>query len=325
YAHVEYDKQEDEQVDEADKTDNAGTSAADDSDSCYDDGNSQRAADTKITERSRSELHTMDICCDILRNRMDYVGEKADCRYWPLVQRLISHAEDTCAPTRRSLASILPKFFHSKSSDSPADIATFWVKRLATQQDYPPALYTIGCWYADGWLRIKPNVKLATQYLCRAATLEHPPATLKLASVFESQDEIIKSRLFYMRAAQLLDPVAMIRLAVAYLQGELGVVPNSRMAIKYLKEATDHATEDCPYGAYLLARVHLGESLSDLPLERYVPYCPHSARKLLRKAASLGCGPAMRRLSGLYGTGEHETKVDYSKALELFSDARQKP
>ncbi|KAJ1951601.1 hypothetical protein FBU59_000005 [Linderina macrospora] len=322
HEHIIYDERYETEVYE---TDDTGTSTAEDSDNCYDDGNSQKMAAAKVPERPTSELHTMDICRDILRNRMDYVGDEDDCKYWPLVQRLISYAEDTCIPTRRSLASILPKLFHSKPSDSPADIAMFWVKRLARQQDYPPALYTIGCWYTDGWLCVKPNVKLATQYLCRAATLEHAPATLKLASLFESQDEVIKSRLFYMRAAQLLDPVAMIRLAVAYLEGELGVVPNSRMAIKYLKEATDHATADCPYGAYLLARVHLGESLGDLPLDRYVPYSPHAARKLLRKAASLGCRPAMRRLSGLYETGEHETKVDYSKALELFCDSRQMP
>ncbi|OMJ22931.1 Chitin synthase regulatory factor 4 [Smittium culicis] len=215
------------------------------------------------------------------------------------------------------LKSKLSIFTKKTDSDRIICLAVYWINRLSKSK-HTDAMYIKAGWVSSGTFGFKKDQKLSLSIFSQAADLGHSPSALKVASYHESTGNYKSALNWYSKATHLNEPFAVYRLACAYLVGELGVLANLEYSYAYFKTAAFLANKDCPYGAYFLALMYLGEPPVPIDVSSVIPYSPSEAEKLLHKAASLSYHQANYHLGCLYESGQHGFKVDPHSAIKYY-------
>ncbi|PVU93089.1 hypothetical protein BB559_003445 [Furculomyces boomerangus] len=211
----------------------------------------------------------------------------------------------------------IPLFGKSDHNARVLELAIYWINRLSKTK-LPEAMFIKANWTRKGEFGIKKSNKNALTIYKEASMLGHGPSALEAANYYEYKQKYKEALKWYIQASHLNEPVAAYRLSVAHLIGELGVVPNLRYAYAHFKVSADLANKECPYGAYCLAMMHLGEPPVSIDTSSEIPYDPNRALELLLKSASLEYPPSYYQLGRLYESGEHGVQINYGFAIDNY-------
>ncbi|OLY80349.1 Chitin synthase regulatory factor 4 [Smittium mucronatum] len=212
------------------------------------------------------------------------------------------------------------KFVKNPDGDRIIFLAVYWINRLSKSR-HTDAIYIKAGWIFSGVFGFKKDHKHAISLFSQAAELGHSPSALKVASYYESISDYKNALKWYTKASHLNEPFAVYRLACAYLVGELGVVGNLNYSFAYFKTASFLSNKECPYGAYFLALMYLGEPPVPIDVSSVIPYDPYEAYTLMIKAASLSYHQANYHIGCLYESGQHGFRIDPLAAVKYYSIA----
>ncbi|KAJ3245717.1 hypothetical protein HDU78_008774 [Chytriomyces hyalinus] len=119
----------------------------------------------------------------------------------------------------------------------------------------------------------------------------------------------------YKKAALRNHPGAMFRLGTALQKGDLGLPPNPRDAIKWLRLATKYATRTYPHALYEFAMMH-ETGITGLVYTDYV-----YMMELLAQGALLGHGGCQVKLGEIYSDGLYGCEKSVAKSVYFYSMA----
>ncbi|KAF9997198.1 hypothetical protein BGZ79_009077 [Entomortierella chlamydospora] len=187
--------------------------------------------------------------------------------------------------------------------------AVYWIDRLA-KEGQPEAQYIRGIWYEEGLYGTKKSADKALKFFQSSSKGDFTPAHYKVGYLCEKKKDNNKAIVLYKKAATHNDVSANYRLAMAYLNGELGQSKNMKTGLQYLKRAAGFATRESPMPAYVLGQI-LAREYTKLNIPDDVAF-PDDGEALewYKKAAELGYGPANFKLGACYEFGTLGCNVD---------------
>ncbi|KAF9109525.1 hypothetical protein BGX27_007517, partial [Mortierella sp. AM989] len=188
--------------------------------------------------------------------------------------------------------------------------ATYWIDRLA-KEGQAEAQFIRASWYEDGLYNSKRNVDKALRWYQSASRGDYGPAHYKVAYYCERKKDNNKAVMLYKKAAVHNEAPANHRLAMIYLNGELGQSKNLKAGLEYLKRAATFATETAPKAPYVLGLILAREYGDQLAIPDDIAF-PDDGEALewFRKSALLGYGPANYKLGYCYEYGSLGCNVD---------------
>ncbi|KAL0096875.1 hypothetical protein J3Q64DRAFT_1812304 [Phycomyces blakesleeanus] len=167
----------------------------------------------------------------------------------------------------------------------------------------------------------KPELHKAFCLFVQAAKHHHPDASYQAGKAYEegigTRRDKAKAVQFYRRAAVLNHPGAMYKLAMAQINGHLGLSRNLRDGHKWLKRSAEAATTEYPLALHVLGSLHEKGDGVVFP-------DPDYALSLYREACALGCAPSAYRLGECHASGELGCPQDHQRALDYYSLAAEK-
>lgn len=186
---------------------------------------------------------------------------------------------------------------------------------------HPQAQYYLADAYTTGLFTGKPDDKLAFPLFVAASKHGHAEAGYRAALCYEfgwgCRRDYAKAVQFYRQAASKNHPGAMTRLGKACLNNELGFEreKSSREGIKWLKRATEIASEQyntAPYELGLLHETGYGED---------VFHDPAYAAQLYTQAAGLGHSDAAFKMGEAYEHGRLMCPKDAALSVHFYTIA----
>ncbi|KAL1925370.1 uncharacterized protein VTP21DRAFT_253 [Calcarisporiella thermophila] len=190
-------------------------------------------------------------------------------------------------------------------------------KGHADAQFYLAECYTAGLCSPKG----KKEYDKAFPLYVQASKHSHPDAAFEAAKCYEeglgTRREPAKALQFYRKAATANHPGAMYRLAMAELNGELGLTKNPRDGVKWLKRAAEAATPEYPQAPHELALLH------EKGIDNVVFPDAEYAVSLYAQAADLGHAPAAYRLGECYEYGRLGCPQDATLSIHYYTVAAQ--
>ncbi|KAF8981494.1 hypothetical protein BGZ46_002708 [Entomortierella lignicola] len=198
--------------------------------------------------------------------------------------------------------------------------AIYWIDRLA-KEGQSEAQYIRGTWYEEGLYGTKKSSDKALRYYQSSSKGDFTPAHYKVASFCEKRKDNNKAVVLYKKAATHNEVSANYRLAMVYLNGELGQSKNMKTGLQYLKRAASFATEASPMSAYVLGQI-LAREYTQINIPDDVAF-PDDGEALewFKKAAELGYGPANYKLGTCYEYGTLGCKVDPFISIQHYEHA----
>ncbi|TFK56336.1 HCP-like protein [Heliocybe sulcata] len=200
--------------------------------------------------------------------------------------------------------------------------ATALLKRLADRGHAASQYFLADC-YANGigTPKSKQDFDRAFPLFVLAAKHGHPDAAYRAGTCCENgwgcRRESAKALQFYRKAAAASHPGALYRLAIAELNGELGMSKRPREGVKWLKRSAEHATAEFPHALYELALLH------ERGIDNAVFVDYEYALELLAQAAELGYTPAAYRLGECYEYGKMGCPQDPALSIHYYNIAAQ--
>lgn len=217
----------------------------------------------------------------------------------------------------------------SKQPDMDSDIskaellreAKAILQRLA-DRSYPYAQYYLADGYASGLFnKGKPDYDKAFPLFVAASKHGHAEAGYRAALCYEfgwgSRKDGAKAVQFYRQAASKNHPGAMLRLAKACLNGDMGLGKRHREGLTWLKRASESADPQYNAGPYELGVLHeTGFGDDVFQDESY-------AAQLFTKSAELGHPEANYRLGDAYEHGKLSCPRDPALSVHFYTGAAQ--
>lgn len=187
------------------------------------------------------------------------------------------------------------------------------LKKLALS-GHADSMYTLGEAYIDD-----RRYDLGYAQLIQAAKRSHVGACFAVARCAEKGYGTKKSNTsalgFYTKAAQAGWKPALYRLGLAELNGELGLKPNPKKAVMWLRRAAAVTDKDNLEPLLLLALIfEKGVQPQILPDVKY-------ARGMLIEAAKLGSPPAQYVLGNSYERGRFGCQIDMRVSIFWYNSA----
>ncbi|PYH97851.1 HCP-like protein [Aspergillus ellipticus CBS 707.79] len=195
------------------------------------------------------------------------------------------------------------------------------LQRLA-DRSYPFAQYYLADGYASGLFgKGKEDYDRAFTLFVAASKHGHVEACYRTALCYEfgwgTKAEAARAQQFYRQAASKNHPGAMIRMAKACLEGDMGLGKRYREGIKWMKRATDSADHQYNSGPYELGLLHETGYGDDIFLD------PSYAAQLFTKSADLGHAEASYRLGDAYEHGKLNCPRDPALSIHFYTTAAQ--
>jgi TPR repeat protein len=220
-----------------------------------------------------------------------------------------------------------------RNADSWLSMANKLTKKLVSQQ-YPEAIFYSGTCYSSGTMGLEPDYDRAYELYSKAAKLEHPEATYRLAVCNEigagTKRDPLKALQNYRRAASLGDVSAMYKLGMISLNGLLGQRRSFPEAITWLQRAADKADSETPHAVHELGLLYERADSLDLAAmgEDGKPIVfvkdEKKAYDLFVKAAKLGYPPSQFRLGCAYEYGTLGCQINPKRSIAWYSKAAEK-
>ncbi|KAJ1677722.1 hypothetical protein EV182_005572, partial [Spiromyces aspiralis] len=202
---------------------------------------------------------------------------------------------DSLSSTPEGSTVSLPLNHTGNSSNSPTDEESkealikegiYWIKHLQRKGN-PEASFIAGTWFEQGKYGISRDESKATQLFSYAAKNHHAEAPWKVGQYFEKKKSNGRAYSYYNMGAALGDPCANYRMAMIYLNGELGRKVDIKKAMIFLRRAAEIADERCPEACYTLGIIYLG-IFPNPDVYEIVFKDTEEAHRLLDKAANMG-------------------------------------
>lgn len=199
------------------------------------------------------------------------------------------------------------------------------MQRLADKR-YAHAQYFLGDGLASGaFAGGRPALDKALALFVAASKQGHVEATYRAALAYEfgwgTSRERAKAAQYYRQAASKNHPGAMLRLALACLDGELGQsgapARRYREGLSWLRRAVDDADAQYNAAPYHLGRLHIAGFGPDVFADQ--PY----AAQLFTRAAELGHAQANYELGSAYEHGDISCPRDAALSLHFYTTAAQ--
>ncbi|MCJ1477570.1 hypothetical protein MMC13_006243 [Lambiella insularis] len=196
------------------------------------------------------------------------------------------------------------------------------LQRLS-DKSYPFAQYYLADGYASGLFNSgKEDNDRAFPLFVAASKHGHAEAGYRAALCYEfgwgTRKDPSKAVQFYRQAASKNHPGSMTRLALACLNGELGLGDRYREGLKWLKraaEAADFQYNSAPYELGLLHETGYGDDI--FQDESY-------AAQLFTQSADLGHAEANYRLGDAYEHGKLKCPKDPALSVHFYTGAAQR-
>lgn len=197
------------------------------------------------------------------------------------------------------------------------------IRRLATQGEaYDEAQFFLANCHGTGMLGLQVDHERAYHLYLQAAKQNHAAACYRVAVCNEigagTRKEPQRAAAFYRKAASLGDTAAMYKLGTILLRGSLGMNPNPREAVGWLKRAAEQADEENPHALHELAVLH------EQPQSQVVPYDPAYAKELYTRAAHLGYTHAQYKLGQCYEYGALTCPTDPRRSIAWYTKAAER-
>jgi len=126
---------------------------------------------------------------------------------------------------------------------------------------YPEAMFFLASCYGEGSMGLPTDQEKAFNLYFSAAKAGHTASCYRTAMSCEvgigTKRDPQKAMQFYRKAASLGDVAAMYKLGVIMLRGLLGLPPNMREGVTWLKRAAENADEENPQALHVLVWKHL--------------------------------------------------------------------
>ncbi|GLA39810.1 hypothetical protein AnigIFM63309_007411 [Aspergillus niger] len=195
------------------------------------------------------------------------------------------------------------------------------LQRLA-DRSYPFAQYYLADGYASGlFSKGKEDYDRAFPLFLAASKHGHVEACYRTALCYEfgwgTRVEAARAQQFYRQAASKNHPGAMLRMAKACLEGDMGLGKRYREGIKWMKRATDSSDAQYNSAPYELGLMHETGYGDDVFPD------PAYAAQLFTKAADLGHIEASYRLGDAYEHGKLECPRDPALSIHFYTNAAQ--
>ncbi|KAL4916633.1 hypothetical protein BDW62DRAFT_185602 [Aspergillus aurantiobrunneus] len=189
-------------------------------------------------------------------------------------------------------------------------------------RSYPFAQYYLADGYASGlFSKGKEDYDRAFPLFVAASKHGHVEACYRTALCYEfgwgTRIEASRAQQFYRQAASKNHPGAMLRMAKACLDGDMGLGKRYREGIKWLKRATE--SSDAQYNAapYELGVLHESGYGDDVFAD------PSYAAQLFTKSADLGHVEACYRLGDAYENGKLNCPKDPALSIHFYTSAAE--
>ncbi|KAF9419186.1 hypothetical protein BGZ76_004271 [Entomortierella beljakovae] len=198
--------------------------------------------------------------------------------------------------------------------------AIYWIDRLA-REGQSEAQYIRGTWYEEGLYGTKKSADKALKYFQSSSKGDYTPAHYKVAYFCEKRKDNNKAIVLYKKASTYNDPQANYRLAMVYLNGELGQSKNMKTGMQYLKRAADFNTESSRVPAYILGLI-LSREYNQINIPDDVAFPDDGeALECFKRSADLGHGPANFKLGSCYEYGTLGCHVDPFLSVKHYERA----
>ncbi|KAI8049919.1 hypothetical protein BDF22DRAFT_160273 [Syncephalis plumigaleata] len=191
---------------------------------------------------------------------------------------------------------------HDSSQRSVRDEAIYWISKLA-RSSHPEACAVKARWHQLGKYGMVQSEDKATALYTTASKQNHPRAAYRLGEIFEKKKGTSKAVQYYTRASSQNDALANLRLGKAHLMGELKLACDYNLALRYLRRASDAATQtdkEAHEAPYLLAQL-IGDLHPTIRLPNdMLAHDPSGALEQFKRGAELGHAAAMYELAYAY-------------------------
>ncbi|KAJ3112756.1 hypothetical protein HDU96_004210 [Phlyctochytrium bullatum] len=232
------------------------------------------------------------------------------------LNRLRKEAGDAPSASKSEASFELAKFcIETETNMSAEEIEAlreegFKILVRLSRSGMPEAQYYLGKAFAEDG-----RYEQAYKQFSRAAKVNHPAAMFAAASCLEHGRGVKKdersSALLYRKAALTGHKLAMYRLGMALVTGNLGITKNVQEGLKWLHKCASVADKDHCQALVQLSIIY-EKGLHNVAPDNF------KALSFLKEAAKLDYGPALSRLGLTYEKGRLGVKADISKSLELY-------
>lgn len=195
--------------------------------------------------------------------------------------------------------------------------------RKISDHGHADAQYFLADCYANGLgsAANKPQFDRAYPLFVLAAKHSHADAAYRAGTCTERgwgcRKDAAKAVQFYKKAAAQGHPGAMFRLAIAELNGELGLKKNAKEGVKWIKLSADMATAEFPHALHELALLH------ERGVDNVIFVDQDYACELLAQAAQLGYAPSAYKLGVNYEYGKMGCPQDPGLSVHMYNVAAQ--
>ncbi|ODQ51357.1 hypothetical protein SAICODRAFT_9010 [Saitoella complicata NRRL Y-17804] len=192
------------------------------------------------------------------------------------------------------------------------------VENLAQKHSHPRAIYHTGKWFESGLFGRPKDRKEALRAYTRAAKRGFARAEWRLGEVYEREHDHAKTTACYHRGWSKGDAGCAFKLGLWTIKGEHGVGRSLAEGVELLEQAAVGADEDCPFGAWFLGLLYVGD-LPGGPTPEEFPRDEAKAKSLIEQAAFLGYAPAQMRLGRAYEYGELSCDFDPAVSMHYYA------
>lgn len=197
------------------------------------------------------------------------------------------------------------------------------MRRLATQgEPHAEAQFFLANCHGTGTLGLQVDHERAYHLYLQAAKSSHAAACYRVAVCNEigagTRKDQARAAAFYKKAASLGDTPAMYKLGMIFLHGQLGIPPNPKEGIAWLRRAAEQADDENPHALHELALLY------EQPNSQLVPFDPVYAKNLFTHAAQLGYTPSQHKLGQCYEYGHLTCPVDPRRSIAWYTKAAEK-
>ncbi|GAA98557.1 uncharacterized protein L969DRAFT_75972 [Mixia osmundae IAM 14324] len=200
------------------------------------------------------------------------------------------------------------------------------LKKVADRGHVPAQAFLADCYTQGIGTKGKQDYDKAFPLFILAGKHGNAEACFRTAQLCENgwgcRKEQSKAVSWYRKAAALSHPAAMYRLALAELNGELGLNRRAKEGVKWLKRCVElaEAEPDLP----TIQAMHDLALLHERGIENVVFIDHEYAAELLAKASELGWQPSAYKLGECYEYGRMSCPKDPALSIHYYNIAAQK-
>ncbi|KAK9471501.1 HCP-like protein [Dipodascopsis tothii] len=198
------------------------------------------------------------------------------------------------------------------------------VKKLATaSRPLPESVFYYGTCFGSGTLGLEVNKEKEYEFYVKASKLKYGKGAYRAGVCCEqgsgTKRDIEKAIQFYKHGAELGDPAAMFKIAMANLNGTLGFTQNTAQAVQWLERGAAKADVESPNSLHELANLYENSDASKTLAKNEA-----KAFELYLKAATLGYMPSQFKVGSAYEYGLFGCQIDPRQSIAWYSRAAKK-